>query len=994
MASVELPTGTITFLFTDVESSTQLFEQAPERAQEALARHDAIVERDAAAFDGLVVKPRGEGDSRFVVFAQATAAAAAAVRIQQDLYAESWETPWPLKVRIALHTGEADLRQGDYYGTDVNRCARLRGIGHGGQVLLSEATWVLVQDDLPPEVTAQDEGQHRLKDLSRPEHVYQLIIPDLPQDFPPLRSLGIFPTNLPVQLTEFIGRQEASKATRKSLQAGRLLTIVGPGGIGKSRLAIEVAADLAEQFRHGVFFVPLAPLTDDQYIVTTINDSIGLRSPAGRDLRKAMLDYLRHKQLLLIMDNFEHMLAGADIVTDILQEAPGVKILSTSRERLNLSDEAVYMLSGLDYPADPRLPGQEAARFGAVQLLLHRARLVRPGLEVEEPELDQVARICRLVQGMPLALVLAAGWLELLTFEEVADEITASLDILESQARDMPERQRSVRAAFEYSWGRLEAGDQGAFSRLAVFRGGFSRQAAQEVAGAGLRTLRNLAKKSLITTDGTDRYAIHELLRQFAEEKLEAAGQAGGIRDAHKLYYLEAVAQRETDLKGRRQLEALEEIEIDLDNVRAAWTWSLEQGDESVIDRAQESLSLFFYMRFQNQEGWLLFRQALQELAADKPLSDDSRRIWGRLTARSGLLQAQFAESAPEIEEAIKKSLAITEANADQAEIAYSYLALGHYYSRLTGDFSQALDYFLQALERYQALADLYFVAHLLHRVGYCHGFITGIDEYMRYTRQSLELARQIGDLSDEAYAIGNLGWGSFWSGDYDGAEGYAREAIALCQRMGERGTLGHWMILLGLCHVLNGRLEEAQEPLAEGVEIAEDIVYPLSQAYGLAVMSLQASLAGDYELGRRLAGESQERHTNLFGEFLGHWAQATALVGIGETEQAWQHSLSGLEFFANWGWDSRTTWMLPVVGIVLARQGQPERAVEMLSLYFNHPNRPIGFAEGWPLLGEWQVRLKENLGADKYRAAWERGRDMDLTTTVEALMIEGKEAP
>lgn len=994
MASIELPTGTITFLFTDVEASTQLFEQAPERAQEALARHDDLIERDAVAFNGLVVKPRGEGDSRFIVFEQAKAAAAAAVRIQQDLNAESWETPWPLKVRIALHTGEADLRQGDYYGADVNRCARLRAIGHGGQTLLSGVTWALVQDDLPPGVTAQDEGQHRLKDLSRPEHVYQLIIPDLPHDFPPLRSLSITPNNLPLQLTEFIGRQQATKETRRSLQECRLLTIVGPGGIGKSRLAIEVAADLAEQFEHGVFFVPLAPLTDDQYIVTAISDSVGLRNLSGSDLRQGLLDYLRHKQLLLVMDNFEHVLAGAGIVTDILQKAPQVKILSTSRERLNLSDEAVYMLAGLDYPADPRLPGQEAAQFGAVQLLLDRARLVRPGLEVDELELAQAARIGRLVQGMPLALVLAAGWLELLTFEEVAGEISASLDILESQARDMPERQRSVRAVFDYSWGRLAAEDRGAFSRLAVFRGGFSRRAAQQVAGAGLRTLRTLVEKSLITADGADRYTAHELLRQYAEEKLETAGQAGPIRDAHKDYYLAAVTQREADLKGGRQLEALEEIEADLDNVRAAWVWALEQGDERAIDQSLESIYLFFYMRSRNQEGWSLFRQALQRLLVDRPRDNYSRRFWGRLTARSGLLQAQFAKSAPEIEEAIKKSLAIAEANADQAEIAYSYLALGHYHSRVTGDFPGALDYFLQSLERYQALADFYYVAHALHRVGYSHGFITGSQEYMHYTRQSLELARQIGDLLDENHALGNLGWGALTLGDFAGSERYAREAIALSQKTGDRLSLAHSLVQLGLCHLLHGRLVEAQEAAAEGVVIAEDIVFTLTQAYGLAVLSVQASLDGDYALGRRLAGESLDRHTNPYGDYLGHWASAIALVGLDQTEQAWQQAQAALRIVYSWCFHGNMTWMLPVVGIIWARQGQSERAAEILGLYFNHPLRPTGWAEKWPLLAEWQARLEKSLGADAYRAAWERGRGLDLMTAVDVLLAEGKEAP
>lgn len=260
----------------------------------------------------------------------------------------------------------------------------------------------------------------------------------------------------------------------------------------------------------------------------------------------------------------------------------------------------------------------------------------------------------------------------------------------------------------------------------------------------------------------------------------------------------------------------------------------------------------------------------------------------------------------------------------------------------------------------------------------------------MRATRQSVELARQIGDLSDEANALDNLGWGSFTTGDYSDAERYAREANALSRQMGNRLAIAHSLVQLGLCHLLHGRLEEAQEPVTEGVVIAKDIVFPLTQAYGLAVLSLRASLDGDYEVGKRLAGESLDRHTNPMGDFLGHWAQAMAFVGMGEAEQAWQQLLSASEFFVNWGWDARATWILPVIGIILARQGKPERTVEILSLYFNHPNRPIGFAEEWPLLSEWQARLQETLGPEVYRAAWKRGRELDLQTAVEALLAAG----
>jgi predicted ATPase/DNA-binding SARP family transcriptional activator/Tfp pilus assembly protein PilF len=801
---------------------------------------------------------------------------------------------------------------------------------------------------------------------------------------------------LPRPVTTFIGRQREMDDLSRLLRGesgGRLVTIVGPGGIGKSRLSLEVAAALTGDFTDGVFFVSLAPLSDPQHIVTKISDSIGFRYPGRSELRKALLDYLQQKQLLLVMDNFDHLLAGAELAIDLLRQAPRVKILSSSRETLNLSGEAIYTLSGLDYPGDPGLPGDKVAQFGAAQLLLDRARLARPGLEVGELEWVHVGRICRQVQGMPLALVLAAGWLELLTFEEVADEIATSLDILESRARDMPPRQRSVKATFDYSWQRLAAADRQVFSRLSVFRGGFSRRAARHVADAGLRTLRILIEKSFITAIGPDRYTVHELLRQFAAEKLEAGGQAGRVRDAHSEYYLQAVAAREADLKGRRQLEALEEIESDLDNVRAAWNWALERGRWTAVDRALESLTLFLFMRARSEEGTVLFQQALDSVTARKDGEEDARRMWGRLTARSGLLKSQFVISSAEIEQEIKKSLTIAQTNQEEAEIAMSFLALGHYHLQAKGDFRQALACFEKGLDLFRAMGDLYYVAHSLHRVGYSHSTVTDNKNHKYYASQSLDLAREIGDLSDAASALGNLGTIGYMTGDYDQAEAYIRESISLSRVMGLRHRLAHDSIQLGLCEFLKGRFKSAQDKTAEGISIARDIAFSNSLAYGLAVSSLLASLQGDYEHGLILASESLNLLANKLGEFQGHWAKAVAHAGLEQARQAWEQSLAAIEIGLRWRLDATTTWVLPSAGITLAQVGQPQRAAEILGLYFNHPLRPSGWAEKWSLLNDWQTRLEDTLGVDKYMAARERGEALDLIETAEALLAEGDEA-
>jgi tetratricopeptide (TPR) repeat protein len=507
------------------------------------------------------------------------------------------------------------------------------------------------------------------------------------------------------------------------------------------------------------------------------------------------------------------------------------------------------------------------------------------------------------------------------------------------------------------------------------------------VTGAGLRTLRKLLNKSLISTSRSDRYAIHELLRQFAEEKLETAGEAGDIREAHSRYYLDTLAQREADIKGRRQLEALKEIETDLDNVRAAWKWASERPslkeDETSMGRALESLTWFYYMRSRNQEGVALFGPACQQLAA----KGEPGRLLGRLLASINLLQAQFAERNLEMKSEAEASLVMAEAGGNQAEIAFAYLALGHLYSRQLADFEQAVTFFKESLERYRVLDDQFYMAHLLHRIGYSMSLVTGLEDFLDYTRQSLELAHQIGAKSDEANALGNLGTGSFSTGDYALAEHYFQEAITLSREMGYRLGESHSLVQLGLSHLVHGRLDQAQASAAAGLAVASELVSSVTQAYGLAVLSMRASLSGDYERGRQLGSESLSHSTNYFGDFLRQWALATAYCGLDQPEPAWLHILAGLSHSHRYRWPAVTTWLLPVISLALAQQGQSERAVEFLSLFLNHPLSATWWTENWTLLSEWQTRLEESLGSQAYQAAWQRGRALDLEqVTVELL--------
>ena len=465
-----------------------------------------------------------------------------------------------------------------------------------------------------------------LEDLSRPEATSAT--PVSPQT-------AARKHNLPVQLTPFVGREAVLAEIEARLQdpACRLLTLIGPGGSGKTRLALEAAAAQLDSFAHGVFFVSLAPLDSVEAIVPTVAEALGFRFYEEGEPQQQLLDYLCQKTMLLIMDNFEHLLAcperrpelvegprrrdGVGLVTEILKTAPDVKILTTSRAGLNVQGERLFPIAGMDFPAlTPREP-KEAAQYSAVKLFLQSARWVQPSFELTADNVNHVTQICRLVEGMPLGILLAAAWVQMLTPAEIAAEIGQSLDFLETDLRDVPERQRSMRAVFDHSWRLLTEREREVFGGLSVFRGGFTRQAAQRVTGASLRELRALVNKSLLHRTPTGRYEVHELLRQYAAEKLDQSPAASeAVHDRHCAYYAAALQQWEAHLKGPRQQAALAEIEADSENARAAWNWAVERGHVEHIEQAIEGLCLFYDLRWRYQEGEAACRMAAEKLAA------------------------------------------------------------------------------------------------------------------------------------------------------------------------------------------------------------------------------------------------------------------------------------------------------------------------------------------------------------------------------------------
>ena len=842
-----LPDGVVTFLFTDVEGSTRLWEEAPDTMMDALRQHDDAIEAAATAHNGVPVRPRGEGDSRFIVFTSAPDAVEGSADMQRRLAAIDWVTPSPLRVRASVHTGMADLQMGDYYGSAVNRAARLRGIAHGGQTVVSGSTSELVRDQLPDDLILIDMGQHRLKDLTQPEHVFQLNVEGLDSTFPPLVSVDFFANNLPQQLTDFIGRQSELAETERLLGETRLLTILAPGGTGKTRLAIQAAVDLIDDYPDGVFFIALADLDSSTDIVQEVAESIGIALSSEQDPETQMLNYLATKRQLLVFDNFEHLSDGAAIVTQILRAAPRVSAIATTRTKLSLTGETVLTLEGLDTTWDSP---DEASRTSGVRLFMDAAHRSRPELVLSPDELDPLAEILRLTDGMPLAIELAAAWADILSIEEIAAEIAKNFDFLETDIGDIPDRHRSVRAVFDHTWKLLEPDEQAMFASLAPFRGGFTREAADAVAGASLRDLATLANKSLVSANpDTGRYTVHELLRQYAEVELQSdPEQYRRILGAHADYYGDlmeeafALAERDDELM-------LTIVEQDLDNVRSAWRHLLATQNGPGAFKMVPALWMVHEIR-----GWVASAVELFDEALDAFDEGSDDQAIGAARALASACQAWFlalqgeqergiaaADQANEVLRIFGDSDALCIAMMcrminvvylgridDWIAVADEGAALGDAIDRpywsgsfkqwrggaalATGDLDTASRVLGEAKVIFEKLGAQYWMAgNLNHRaqVAFAEG---RIDDAVDLFSRSTAGGRELGAVRIELMSQGGLGEANLAAGNLEAAESAFIDSLATAEQM---GTVREMLNLIGKVAQIRAATEKQQEAVA-----------------------------------------------------------------------------------------------------------------------------------------------------------------------------------
>ena len=690
----ELPSGTVTFLLTDIEGSTRRWEQDPEAMRATLVRHDALLMAGIERHGGVVVKSRGEGDSFFAVFARATDAVAAAADLQRALQAEAWPTDAPPRVRMALHTGEADLRQRDYFGTAVNRCARLRSAAHGAQIVVSESTYDLVRDSPLADISLTDLGEHRLRDLARPERIFQLGIPGLVADFPPLRTLEAHPNNLPIQPTPLIGREREIQAVSALLSRDdvRLVTLTGPGGIGKTRLGLQVAANLIDRYEHGVFLVELAPIADPTLVASTIARTLSVAITADRPVLDVLVERLRERRQLLILDNFEQVLAAAMDVDELLRSCPALSILVTSRAALQLRGEHELPVLPLALPGTGRSFTPEAlSQYEAVALFIERATAIKPDFAITNANAPAVAEICTRLDGLPLAIELAAARIRLLPPEALLARLGHSLDLLTGGRRDLPPRHQTLRSAIAWSFDLLHAPEQRLFRRLGAFVGGFTLEAAEAVCNADgdlkiLDGVGSLVEHSLVRLgeafDGEPRFRMLETVREYALERLEAGGEESVTRRRHRDYYRALAERVAAELRGPRDAQLFDQLELEHENLRAALDWSEAEADgiEAVASMV-EALAWFWMLRNHAREAW----SRVERLAAHASGTAAAR---ARLFGVAGYLAYSRGAHAEALQW-LEQSLALWREEGDSRSLAtvLSWLALP---ARASGDLTRA----------------------------------------------------------------------------------------------------------------------------------------------------------------------------------------------------------------------------------------------------------------------------------------------------------------
>jgi predicted ATPase/class 3 adenylate cyclase len=850
------PTGTVTFVFTDIEGSTRQATADPAAWSVARARHHEIVRTAFEAQDGFVFQT--VGDAFIAAFSAVGDALAAAIAAQRGLQSEQWPIA-PIRARMGLHTGAAEWRAGDYEGyLTLARAQRIMSVGHGGQVLLSQATADLAVTELPSDVALRDLGEHQLKDLDEPQHLYQLVAADLQVDFPALKSLGA-KTNLPAQLTTFIGREHELAELEVLLGSNRLLTLTGPGGTGKTRLALQLASQVLGDFVAGAWLVELAPVSDSELVVQTVAATLGVRQQPGRTILDALSDYVRAKALLLILDNCEHLIESCARLADaLLSIAPGLRILATSREAMGIGGETAFRVPSLPLP-EPREAGDlnRLAENECVRLFVDRASSADPHFRLTEMNRGAVAEICRRLDGIPLAIELAAARIRVFPVEHIASRLDDRFRLLTGGSRTALERHQTLLALIDWSHDLLTEPERILLRRLSVFAGGWSLDAAQAVCDdaltvGALETLPHLADKSMVLVEATadsaqGRYRLLESIRQYAREKLLESGESEAIRDRHFGFFLNFAEDAEPKLRGPDQLAWLDRVELEHDNLRAALAWTLESRKTEGGLRLAGALSYFWELRGYLSEGLKWLEDALAGSAA-RGQTDQARRP----KALYGAGRLRFAtRGEPSASRAIvEESLERWRELGDKWWISVALEHVG-FMLRLEGDAASARARLEEAVGLAREVDDPWPAALCLMRLA--GSFLQDAPAARTMYEEAVSLARRVGDKSILSQGLVGLAGAYLLEGNFAAAGPVGVEALAEARAIGSGAQVFLALLSLAVISSMQGDAAGAAGYCAEMHALAREAGSLAAQLIGIFASGFVASVTGHPERGVRL---------------------------------------------------------------------------------------------------------------------------------------------
>jgi predicted ATPase/class 3 adenylate cyclase len=892
-ATFALPVGTVTFLLTDVEGSTRLWESAPPAMGAAVARHYELLDEVISRHGGVRPVEQGEGDSVVAAFTRASDALAAALDAQRAFHQEEWPKGMPLRLRIAVHTGEAQRRdEGNYFGPAINRCARLRAIAHGGQVLLSRTARDLSLDWLPKDAELVDLGVHRLRDLGRAEQVFGLVHPQLPAGFPPLRSLESMPTNLPSELTSFIGRRSELTQIGQMLGQSRLLTLTGAGGCGKTRLALQSAADAMDAYPDGVWWVELAGLQDPTLLAAAVINALQLRELPGRPFLETLIEYLRARRALLVLDNCEHLLAAcADFVDALLRACPSLTILTTSRAPLGVPGEITWRVPSMSVPTEPaRQPIESLRQFDAVSLFIDRAAHVRPNFAVSASTAPAVAQICHDLDGIPLAIELAAARVRMMAPEQICRALSDRFHVLTGGARTVMPRHQTLQASLDWSYELLSEDERTLLRRLSVFAGGWALDAAEQICSgedtnryAVLDLLTNLVDKSLVVTDEQDpetRFRLLETVRQYATARLARAGETERLRARHLAYYLSLVETAEPQVLGAgREDPVLHTLASELPNLRAALEWAAVSDPDTGL-RLVNALTLFWLFTGRYQEGDAAYARALT-VASEQPTPLRGRALAGR----------------------------------------------GHL-AQHGGAYQPAHGWAQAALETGQACGDPRTQARALNVLGRSVSFRDPASGRPLLER-SAQLATEARDDWCRTSALQTLALAWIFQDQFDTAHPILENAYATATRLGyRRGFALHWFCQ-GWEALYRGWMDEARELLPRAVAASDEVGDPFFGGLANGYLTYIHLVRGETELAYSLATENFTRTREAgAGAPLGLAYQMLGRTetALGQFSAAREHFQTALNIDRR-GLALLLTWDLAALGTLERLDGSPDAA-------------------------------------------------------------------